>query len=127
MVPELSQDPAAAPVDRLLMGYFSAINDHDYQQYDRLLVPRLRARLTAENFALGYASTTDSGARLVGISAAGHHVAATVIFISRQKAAAAAAASCTFWDITLFLRERDGQLLIGDPPPGYRAYHLACA
>lgn len=128
MVPGLSQNPDAAAVDRLLASYITAINDHDFQQYDRLLIPQLRARLTAQGFVLGYGSTTDSAARLVGISAIGNNIAATMIFISRQQASASAAVtSCTFWDITLFLQEQEGRLLIGAPPPGYRAYHLPCA
>lgn len=127
MVPGLSQNPDAAAVDRLLASYITAINDHDFQQFDQLLIPQLRARLTAQSFVLGYGSTTDSAARLVGISAIGNNIAATMIFISRQQASASATVtSCTFWDITLFLQEQEGRLLIGAPPPGYRAYHLPC-
>ena len=127
MVPGLSQNPDAAAVGRLAASYITAINDHDFQQYDQLLIPQLRARLTAQSFVLGYGLTTDSAARLVGISAIGNNIAATMIFISRQQASASAAVtSCTFWDITLFLQDQEGRLLIGAPPPGYRAYHLPC-
>lgn len=49
-------------------------------------------------------------------------MAATVTFTSRQAVAPQAGVTgCTFWDITLYLREQRGQLRLGNPPPNYAA------
>ena len=106
MAPGLSQAPDAAQVDGFLVSYFTAINDHDYQQYARLLIPARRAQLSAAAFAQGYGTTTDTGASIVGISATGSGVAATVTFTSQQWAADAGVTSCTIWDITLYLQKQ---------------------
>jgi hypothetical protein len=127
MAPGLSQAPDAAQVDGFLVSYFTAINAHDYQQYTRLLVPARRAQLSAAAFARGYGTTTDTSASIVGISATGPGVAATVTFTSEQRAAPGAEATgCTYWDITLYLQKQGGTLLIGNPPAGYHAYHRSC-
>jgi hypothetical protein len=127
MAPGLSQAPDAAQVDGFLVSYFTAINTRDYQQYARLLVPARRAQLSTADFARGYGTTTDTGASIVGISPTGRGVAATVTFTSEQRAAPGAdVTSCTYWDITLYLRRQGGALLIGDPPAGYHAYHRSC-
>jgi len=127
MAPGMSQAPDAAQVDGFLVSYFTAINAHDYQQYARLLIPARRAQLTAADFARGYGSTADTGASIVGISATGPGVAATVTFTSQQRAAPGmAVTSCTYWDITLYLRRHHGTLLIATPPPTYHAYHRPC-
>ncbi len=127
MAPGMSQAPDAAQVDGFLVSYFTAINAHDYQQYERLLIPARRAQLTAADFARGYGTTTDTGASIVGISPTGHGVAATVTFTSQQRVTPGAdVTSCTYWDITLYLQKQGGTLLIASPPPGYHAYHRAC-
>jgi hypothetical protein len=127
MAPGLSQAPDAAQIDGFLVSYFTAINAHDYQQYERLLVPARRAQLSAAAFARGYGTTTDTGASMVGISRTGRGVAATVTFTSEQRAAPGAdVTSCTYWDITLYLQGQGGELLIGSPPAGYHAYHHSC-
>ncbi len=123
----MSQAPDAAQVDGFLVSYFTAINTHDYRQYERLLVPARRAELTAADFARGYGTTTDTGASIVGISPTAGGVAATVSFTSEQRTApGAGVTACMLWDITLYLRKQDGTLLIGSPPPAYHAYHRAC-
>ncbi len=128
MAPGVSQAPDAAQVEGFLVSYFTAINSRDYEQYEGLLIPAGRAQLTAAEFAQGYGTTTDSGASIVGISAAGASVAATVMFTSRQRPVpGAGVTSCTSWDITLYLRRLGGTLLIGNPPPAYHAYHRACS
>ena len=53
MAPGMSQAPDAAQVDGFLVSYFTAINTHDYERYERLLVPSRRAELTAADFARG--------------------------------------------------------------------------
>ena len=127
MAPGMSQAPDAAQVDGFLVSYFTAINSHDYEQYERLLVPSRRAELTAADFARGYGTTTDTAASIVGISPTADGVAATVSFTSEQRTApGAAVTTCTLWDITLYLRKQGGALLIGSPPPAYHAYHRSC-
>jgi hypothetical protein len=127
MAPGMSQAPDAAQVDGFLVSYFTAINAHDYQQYERLLIPARRAQLTAADFARGYGTTTDTGASIVGISPTGQGVAATVTFTSQQRVAPGAdVTGCTYWDITLYLQKRGGTLLIASPPRGYHAYHRSC-
>jgi len=127
MAPGMSQAPDAAQVDGFLVSYFTAINTHDYERYERLLVPSRRAELTAADFARGYGTTTDTGASIVGISPTADGVAATVSFTSEQRTAPGAGVTrCTLWDITLYLRNQDATLLIGSPPPAYHAYHRSC-
>ena len=127
MAPGMSQAPDAAQVDGFLVSYFTAINTHDYERYERLLVPSRRAELTAADFARGYGTTTDTGASIVGISPTTGGVAATVTFTSEQRTAPGAdVTTCTLWDITLYLRKLNGTLLIGSPPPAYHAYHRSC-
>jgi len=127
MAPGVSQVPDSAQVDGFLVSYFAAINAHDYQQYAGLLSPGRREQLTAADFARGYGTTTDTAASVVGISATGPAVAATVTFTSRQQSVPGAdITGCTRWEITLYLRKHDGTLLIGTPPVAYHAYQSAC-
>ena len=127
MAPGVSQVPDAARVDGFLVSYFTAINAHDYQQYQQLLIPARRAQLSAAAFARGYGTTTDTGASIVGISPTGPGVAVTVTFTSQQRAAPGAdVTTCTTWDITLYLQNSGGTLLIGNPPHRYHAYRRSC-
>ena len=127
MAPGVSQVPDAARVDGFLVSYFTAINAHDYQQYQQLLIPARRAQLSAAAFARGYGTTTDTGASIVGISPTGPGVAVTVTFTSQQRAAPGAdVTACTIWDITLYLQNSGGTLLIGNPPHRYHAYRRSC-
>jgi hypothetical protein len=119
--------PDAARVDGFLVSYFTAINTHDYQQYERLLIPARRPQLSVAAFTRGYGTTTDTGASIVGISPTGPGVAVTVTFTSRQRAAPGAdVTACTVWDITLYLQNSGGTLLIGSPPHRYHAYRRSC-
>jgi hypothetical protein len=127
MAPGVSQVPDAARVDGFLVSYFTAINAHDYQQYEQLLIPARRAQLSAAAFARGYGTTTDTAASIVGISPTGPGVAVTVTFTSQQRAAPGAdVTACTTWDITLYLQNSGGTLLIGNPPHRYHAYRRSC-
>ena len=127
MAPGVSQAPESAQVDGFLASYFAAINAHDYQQYAGLLSPDRREQLTAAGFEQGYGTTTDTAASVVGISATGPAIAATVTFTSRQQSVPGAdITGCTRWEITLYLRKQDGTLLIGTPPAAYRASQSVC-
>jgi hypothetical protein len=127
MAPGVSQVPDAARVDGFLVSYFTAINAHDYQQYEQLLIPARRTQLSAAAFARGYGTTTDTSASIVGISPTGPGVAVTVTFTSQQRAAPGAdVTACSVWDITLYLQNSGGTLLIGNPPHRYHAYRRSC-
>jgi hypothetical protein len=127
LAPGTGQSPLAAPVQALLVQYFSAINSHRFSQYAPLFLPRVRRQLSAASFAAGYASTTDTGIVLVTLTTEPRSAAATATFVSRQRPAAGVpAATCTDWAITLFLSRHGTGYLIGAPPPGYHAYHHTC-
>jgi hypothetical protein len=128
LAPGVSQNPAAAGVESLLVSYFTAINARDFGSYANLFIPGLRQSLTAAGFASGYQSTTDSHAILVGISATGPGVAAVVTFTSQQNPnPSAGITACTNWEITLYLWQNGSGFLIGPPPAGYQAYQHACS
>ena len=127
LAPGMGQDPAAGPVQSLLVSYFTAINAHRFSQYAQSFLPPERHQLSAATFAAGYGSTTDTGITLVSITAASPGLAATASFTSTQRSApGATVTSCTDWDITLFLGRHGPGYLIGAPPPSYHAYHHAC-
>ncbi len=107
--------------------YFAAINAHSYARYSRLLSAQVRGQETAAKFRSGYASTSDSGETLTGLSAAGSRVAASIAFTSHQSAASSpTSSSCTHWRTTLYLRPQGGSFLIEEPPPGYQALFTGC-
>jgi hypothetical protein len=128
IAPGLTQNPAAGPVDSLLMGYFTAINTHDFRQYASAFLPSIRHQLSAASFTSGYKSTRDSNASLVGIGAAPEHgLAVTVTFTSTQQPVPSQGVTgCTYWAITLFLGQHGTGFLIGSAPAGYHPYHHAC-
>lgn len=128
IAPGLSKNPAARPIDSLLMTYFTAINTHNFRQYASTFLPSVRRQLSAASFASGYRTTRDSDASLVGIgTSAGHRLAATVTFTSTQQAKPSLGVTgCTYWAITLFLGQHGNGFLIGAEPGGYHPYHHAC-
>jgi hypothetical protein len=128
IAPGLSQNPAARPVDGLLITYFTAINTHNFRQYASTFLPSVRHQLSAPSFASGYKTTRDSNASLVGIGlSAGHRLAATVTFTSTQKPMPSLGVTgCTYWAITLFLGKHGNGYLIGASPSGYHPFHHAC-
>ncbi len=123
-----ARDPAAASVASFLTSYFTAINAHDYQRFLHLLAQQLRQIETAQRFAAGFGSTTDSGAILIGLSATqGGRLAAIAGFISHQSPTDSPDHSaCTRWTITLYLEPVAGTYLIGVPPAGYQASQQPC-
>jgi hypothetical protein len=123
-------NPSAPQVVNLLTKYFTAINSHDYPAYLRLLDPQMQRIETGQRFSTGFRSTTDSGAKLTGLSTAPDgRLAAVVRFTSHQSPADSPDGSaCTRWTITLYLTSGDGDggYLIGMPPAGYQASHQTC-
>jgi len=110
-----------------LNSYFTAINNHDYQQYRGLLDAQMQQQETAAVFRAGYRGSHDSAATLTGLTSAGAQVAASVSFTSHQPAAVSPTHSgCTDWTITLYLTPQGGPYLIGSPPSGYHASYQAC-
>jgi hypothetical protein len=128
IAPGLSQNPAARPVDGLLITYFTAINTHNFRQYASAFLPSVRHQLSTSSFASGYKTTRDSNASLVGIGlSTGHRLAATVTFTSTQKPMPSLGVTgCTYWAITLFLGKHGNGYLIGSSPSGYHPFHHAC-
>jgi hypothetical protein len=128
IAPGLTQNPAARPVDSLLLGYFTAINTHNFRQYASTFLPSIQHQLSTASFASGYKTTRDSNASLVGIGAAPRHgLAVTVTFTSTQQPVPSLGVTgCTYWAITLFLGKHAGGFRIGSAPAGYHPYHHAC-
>jgi hypothetical protein len=128
VAPAAAREPAAASVASFLTSYFTAINAHDYQRFMPLLDQRMQQIETAQRFAAGFRSTTDSGAVLIGLSpVTGGRLAAIVQFTSHQSPADSPDhLACTHWTITLYLRPGGTGHLLGVPPPGYQASHQSC-
>jgi len=127
VAPGVSTQGDEPTVVAFLNSYFTAINNHDYQQYRRLLDAQVQRQETAATFAAGYRGSHDSAATLTGLTSSGAQVAASVSFTSHQPAAVSPTHSgCTDWTITLYLTPQGGSYLIGSPPSGYHASYQAC-
>ena len=128
VAPAAAREPAAASVASFLTSYFTAINTHDYQRFRLLLGQQMQQVETAQRFAAGFRSTTDSGAVLIGLSpVTGGRLAAIVQFTSHQSPADSPDhLACTHWTITLYLQPSGTGYLLGAPPPGYQASHQSC-
>jgi hypothetical protein len=125
--------PHAAAVERFLVRYFTAINDHDYAAYRRLFSTSLRGGLSAAEFSTGYGSSQDSQETLRGISAvpavSGHapELQAQVTFDSRQSPASSPTHSaCTAWTIAIYLVKQGSGYAIVSPPASYQATFGDC-
>jgi hypothetical protein len=128
--PAAAASPVAGPVENLVTSYFTAINQHDYQQYASLLAPAEQPGTTPASFASGFGSTTDSDVSLTSIATAddGSAVAASVTFTSQQAPSSSPDDSpCDTWQITLYLQPDGPGYLIGPAPGGYAAAHSPCA
>jgi hypothetical protein len=127
VAPGVAQQGDAPAVAAFLNNYFTAINNHDYQKYRRLLDAQLRRQLTAGNFNSGYRATVDSAATLTALGASGSQVAAAVAFTSHQPPADSPTHTrCTRWTITLYLSPQGSSYVIGSPPSNYHASYHAC-
>jgi hypothetical protein len=125
VTPRLAHSPLAQPVAALLDRYFAAINHRDYRQYLRLF--GRWHQVAPRRFRLGYRSTRDSHAVLLGVAGAQRGLVATVTFQSRQGPAASPDhARCDEWTIKLYLRRAGHNYLIVPPPAGYQARYHAC-
>ena len=119
MAPGVSRRAPEPRVVGYLGDYFTAINRHSYRRFAVLLGPRMRQTLPAPAFYAGYRTTTDSAARLTGLSpAGGGQVEADVSFTSHQAPGASPSRSgCTRWRIALVLAPQHGRLVLEPPPP----------
>jgi hypothetical protein len=128
VAPGVSRQAPEPRVVAYLDDYFAAINRHSYRRFALLLGPQMRQTLPAPAFYAGYRTTTDSAARLTGLSAGGGGQAeADVAFTSHQAPGATPSHSrCTRWRIVLVLAPQHGRLVLEPPPPGYHASYQAC-
>ena len=128
VAPGVSRRAPEPRVVGYLGGYFTAINRHSYRRFAVLLGPRMRQTVPASVFYAGYRTTTDSAARLTGLSpGAGGQVEADVAFTSHQAPGASPSHSgCTRWRIALVLAPQHGRLVLEPPPSGYHASYQAC-
>lgn len=125
VAPAAAQQPGEPQVVSFLQSYFTAINNHNYRHYARLVTPLQRP--SPQEFQNGFGSTTDSHARLTGLVPTTTGVAATVRFTSHQSPSASpTGTSCNSWRITLFLQPHGAGYQIGPAAPGYHARFLAC-
>ena len=123
-----AHSPHARPIVKFLTRYFTAINAHDYLAYRHLFSPAVRSGLSRAAFTAGYATTTDSLARLLSISVIGPGpLDAVVTFSSHQRPGQSPSqSSCTRWRISLFLVRTGHGYLLQAPPSGYRASFRGC-
>jgi hypothetical protein len=128
VAPGVSRQAPEPRVVAYLNDYFTAINRHSYRRFAVLLGPQMRQTVPAPTFYAGYRTTTDSAARLTGLSpAGGGQVEADVAFTSHQAPGDTPSRSgCTRWRIVLVLAPQRGRLLLEPPPPGYHASYQAC-
>ncbi len=128
VAPNIAQDPAASPVQTFLNSYFTAINDHSFRNYRRLLNAKMQQEESAQSFRSGYGTTTDSAATLTAISQLGRGlVSAAVTFTSHQLSAdSPTGTACTDWSIVLYLHQQSGRYVLGQAPSGYHAQYQAC-
>ena len=128
VAPNVAQDPAASPVETFLNSYFTAINDHSFRNYRRLLNAKMQQEESAHSFRSGYGSTTDSAATLTAISQLGPGLVSTAVtFTSHQLPAdSPTGTACTDWSIVLYLHQQSGRYVLGPAPSGYHAQYQAC-
>jgi len=126
IAPGVSQQSDAAQVASFLQTFFTAINNHNYDQYVLLLQPRLRP--TVAQFNSGYRGTRDVNATLTGLTTTAGGVAATVTFTSHQPADNSAThTACTDWNVTMYLQLRGNGYRRVSAPPGYHAHYVPCS
>jgi hypothetical protein len=126
--PSAASAPQEAAVVAVLNRYFSAINSHAYNAYEKLFSPAVRTGLSPATFMSGFGTTRDSAETLhsIGVIGAGQ-VEAVVTFTSHQQAAASPTrSSCTAWRISLYLIRQGRRYLLAAPPPGYQASFHSC-
>ncbi len=112
-------DPRVAGVRSFLTAYFTAINEHSYQQYRQILSPSAAQDVTQELFNKGFGSTHDSGATIRSIWTVSSGVTGVdVSFTSHQRVSQSAnGATCTYWSsVTLYLDDYSGQYMLGPSP-----------
>jgi hypothetical protein len=124
-----AQNPDATAVATFASQYFSAINSHNFQAYDALLIPELQQGETAQSFSNGFGSSSDSDEILVAITVASNgDTAANLTFTSHQNASQAVdhTGTCTDWNITLFLESHGTGYLDGQTPSTYHSKSWSC-
>jgi sugar lactone lactonase YvrE len=127
LAPGLTSTPAIASVEQFTNRYFTAINRHDYAQYNALLDPEEQAGDSATTFNSGFASVADSDITLTAVSESPGQVVAHLTYTSRQDPADSVNDSaCNQWQISLYLAPQGSSYLMTAAPPDYHAAYSDC-
>jgi hypothetical protein len=115
-------------VETTLNLNFTAINAHDYTEYQSARTAQEQAAESQSAFASGYGSTSDSGITLTSLtSAANGGEEATVTFTSHQAAGTGVdGSSCNNWKLIYYMVPQGSGYLIGPPPSGYQPSYADC-
>jgi hypothetical protein len=117
--PSAAQQPGAAQVAAFMAGYFTVINQRDYQGYMGKFDDQARPDYTRPKFLAEFSSTTDTAPALTALSPVGGGLLATVTFTSHQNPAQSYThTACTAWTQRLYLEDSGASYLIAPPPPG---------
>lgn len=121
-------DSAEPQVLAYLNHYFSAINAHNYNAYNRLLDAQEQEGDSQAQFDSGYSTTKDSDEVLTGIDdTGGGDVTANVSFTSQQSTGSSVDGSaCNDWQISLYLVPRGNSYVMTAAPSGYHAAYSDC-
>jgi WD40 repeat protein len=128
LAPGPTLTPTAAKAKLFVDEYFTAINEHNYAKYKTLLTLQQQTAQTQSSFDAGYATVTDSGITLTGVSeASAGQVVAQLTFTSIQNPAASVDNSaCNQWNISLYLVPSGNGYLITGPPSNYQPHYSDC-
>lgn len=131
--PSVTPSAAESQVETLLSHYFHGINTHNYPEYASTLNAQQLASQSQSQaqFESGYASTTDSGMTLTGLTGLSGNgnggLIATVTFTSHQSPADSVdKSSCNAWRLNFYLVRQGSGYLIGPEPSGYQPTYADC-
>jgi hypothetical protein len=127
----LSADAGAHPrspeVLTTLQHYFDAINTRDYLAWTKSVATAQSAPQTEPQWTQDYSTTTDSNLTVVGIS--DDPLRVRMMFTSEQDVELAPKSlpvDCINWDVTYFLGDQDGHLVLTGIDPSAQSM-TACA
>jgi WD40 repeat protein len=123
-----SSAPEADKVRQFAVKYFTAINHHNYNQFIALLNAQQQTENSRSAFESGYASVTDYGAIITGITAGpARQVVANLTFASLQNPADSVDNSaCDQWNISFYLVQQGNGYVMTAAPADYHASFTDC-